>query len=145
MQSSIKVGDIVRVENDTILFKKGYKNNYRQEEFKVVEKKENLPIPLFRLQRTQDKNGSKIKEGEGAILYHLFYESELQTIEKEFGKRDIPNHSILKTRQEKDGTDSHFVSWKGVDEKFNTWIPERILKWEGMLTSDDSEKTGTRQ
>ena len=103
------VGDQVRISKTKKTFDKGYKANWSIEIFTVAERVPRNP-PVYRL-----------KDQQGEMIEGVFYEPELQKVEKEDDVYQI--EKILKRRKLKGRVAEVFVKWRGYPDKFNSWIP----------------------
>lgn len=121
--TSISVGSSVRILKDKTPFQKGYRGQYSEETFVVAEKKENLHLPLFVL-RKKGEDGAV-----GETLKYKFYEDELQSVEADFCKSDVPKHEVVERRTRR-GIKESFVRWTNFRKKYDGWIPDRLLSWE---------------
>jgi len=101
------VGDHVRISKTKKIFDKGYLPNWTTEIFVISERLPRRP-PVYRLHDLQ-----------GEILGGIFYEEELQAVEKEDNVYQI--EKILKKRKVKKRLE-YFVKWKGYPDKFNQWV-----------------------
>lgn len=91
------------------IFDKGYKANWSIEIFTVTERLPRRP-PVYRL-----------KDQQGEMIEGVFYEPELQEVEKEDDVYQI--EKVLKRRKLKGGVPEVFVKWRGYADKFNSWVP----------------------
>lgn len=107
-----KVGDKVRISKTKTTFEKGYTRNWTIEIFEV------LQCIL------KDPPSYIIKDQNEEIVEGIFYEKELQKVYKLDDIYEI--NDILKTRIVK-GEKEYFVSWKGYNNKFNSWVKEKNL------------------
>jgi len=106
------VGDQVRISKVKKTFEKGYTPNWSLEIFIITER---LPRPpVYRL-----------KDQQGEPLEGVFYEQEIQKVEKEDDVYQI--ESIVKKRKWK-GKLEYLVKWKGYPDKFNSCVPARDMK-----------------
>lgn len=108
-----RVGDQVRISKAKKLFDKGYLPNWTTEIFVVSESLPRRP-PVYRL-----------KDLQGEVLGGIFYEEELQGIQKDDNVYQIER--ILEKRRVKNRLE-YFVKWKGYPDKFNSWVPAKDLK-----------------
>jgi len=106
------IGDKVRISKTKRLFEKGYEPNWSEEAFIITHCLKRTPIVY------------KIKDEMGEALDGIFYEAELQKINK------IDNvyivEKVIKTRKTK-GKTEFLVKWRGYPEKFNSWV-ENLIK-----------------
>ena len=58
------------------------------------------------------------------ILDGTFYEPELQKIIK---NDDIYRVEKVIRKRKRKGVTEYFVKWKGYQDKFNSWVPERDI------------------
>lgn len=98
------VGDKVRISRDKGVFGKGYRANWSEEYFIVVDRVRRLP-PVYRL---QDLNEN--------VLSGVFYEQQLQKISP---NEIYPISKVLRKRKGR-----ALVSWRGwPSPDFDSWIP----------------------
>jgi len=101
------VGDHVRISKTKKIFDKGYLPNWTTEIFVISERLPRRP-PVYRL-----------KDLQGEVLGGIFYEEELQAVQKEDNVYQI--EKVLKKRKVKKRLE-YFVKWKGYPDKFNQWV-----------------------
>lgn len=107
-ESSLRVGDSVRISKTRRVFKKGYLPKWSEEIFTILEKKTTQP-PTFVL-----------TDYSGEVLKGSFYPQELQKVTKTNNVYRV--EKILKRRK------GHvFVKWMGYPEKFNSWVNVKNL------------------
>ena len=107
------VGDQVRISKTKKTFYKGYKANWSIEMFVVSERLPRRP-PVYRL-----------KDQQGEAIEGVFYEPELQEVEKEDDVYQVDYVVKKRTRKRKV---EYLVKWKGYPDKFNSWVPANDLK-----------------
>ena len=107
------VGDKVRISKAKKTFNKGYKANWSIEIFIVSERLKRHP-PVYRL-----------KDQQGEVIEGVFYEPELQEVEKEDDVYQVER--IIKKRTRK-GKIEYLVKWRGYPEKFNSYVSVKDLK-----------------
>ena len=107
------VGDSVRISRTKKTFDKGYKANWTIEIFTVTERIPRRP-PVYRLKDEQDE-----------VLDGVFYEPEIQKVEKTDDVYHI-DHTLKKRKRK--GKVEYLVKWKGYPDKFNSWVPASDLK-----------------
>ena len=100
-----KIGDIVRISRYKNVFAKGYRPNFSEELFIIDIVNKGKP-PTYIL---KDLNGAKI-QGQ-------FYEQELAKYNYKGEQEPFIIDSILKEKGNK-----YFVSWKGYNSDFNSWV-----------------------
>ena len=113
--SSIKVGDLVRINKTKRTFDKGYLPNWTTELFKVVQVHKTKPMTF------------SIVDLSGEFIEGTFYESEIQVIKDD---HIYEIESVLAKRTRRVGGKSLRevkVHWKGYPKKFDSWIPETHL------------------
>ena len=106
------IGDHVRISKARRVFKRGYKQGWSEEIFKVYKQLPRQP-PVYEI---QDLNGETIKG--------VFYEPELQKVTE-------PKVFIIETviRSVGKGTKrKHYVKWKGYPTEFNSWVPDSDIQ-----------------
>ena len=102
-----KVDDTVRISKYKHIFEKGYKANWTEEVFTVVQRIPRRP-PVYR-----------IKDSQETVLDGTFYEEELQKVEK-------PEFYIIDDYLDERGSGKNkeiLVSWRGYPKAANSWIP----------------------
>lgn len=109
LRFQFQVGDQVRISKAKKTFDKGYKANWSIEIFTVADQLPRIP-PVYRL-----------KDQQGEMIEGVFYEPEIQKVEKEDDVYQI--EKVLKRRKLKGGVAEVFVKWRGYPDKFNSWIP----------------------
>ena len=101
-----KVGDRVRISKYKNIFAKGCMSNWSEEVFVIKKVKNTIPWTYV------------INDLSGEEIIGTFYEKELQkTNQEEF--------TIEKVIRQKE--DKLYVTWKGYDNSFNSWIDKRNL------------------
>lgn len=102
-----KVGDVVVIEKERTIFRRGYHQLFNPELFVIDEVHTRMPIPLYRLWSLE-------KDDE---ILGTFYANELNKIGNPRKVEEILDRRI------KDGIQEIKVKWKGFHENFNSWIP----------------------
>jgi transposase InsO family protein len=102
-----KIGDTVRISKIKGKFARGYKEQSKQEIFKIYEVKAKSKIPMYLL---ETYNGSEKTKG-------AFYDFELTKVNDTIFRIE----KILQTRK-KGKFLQHFVKWKGFDDSYNSWV-----------------------
>jgi len=107
------VNDLIRISKAKKTFEKGYRSNWTREIFKIkrVYRKR---LPEYSIQDLM-----------GEDILGKFLEAEMQTVKAQESQTFRVN-KILKTKG-KGLSKSIFVSWEGFPDKFNSWIPAKIL------------------
>ena len=105
-EPKFKDGDRVRISKYKNIFSKGYTQNWSEEVF-VVSKIKNTVRCTYAI---RDLNGEPITG--------TFYEKELQKTSKEKFRIE----KIIKRKGDK-----LYVTWKGCDNSFNSWINKKDL------------------
>ena len=104
------VGDTVRISGTRRVFNKGYRGNWSEEHFKVVDRYATDP-PTYGL---QDLMKEPIKG--------KFYREELQKVaDKDVFKVE----KVLRTKT-RSGRTEFYVKWLGYPDKFNSWVSDII-------------------
>lgn len=111
MKIKFQIGDKVRISKTKGIFEKGYLPKWSDEVFVIAECKMRKP-PVY-----------VIKDQMGEIIDGIFYEPELQKIEKIDDVYVV--EKIIKSRK-RSGKTEHFVKWKGYPTKFNSWVTNLI-------------------
>ena len=106
-----KKGDIVRISRYKNVFAKGYDTNFSEELFIIDRVNKAKPITYM----LKDLNGVEI-EGQ-------FYEQELAKYNHKGEQEPFIIDSILKEKGNK-----YFVSWKGYNTDFNSWVLKSDVK-----------------
>ena len=101
-----KVGDLVRISKYKNIFAKGYTPNWCEEIFVIKEIKNTVPWTYV----INDLNGKEI--------IGTFYEKELQKI----NQQEFRIEKVIKKKANK-----LYVTWKGYDNSFNSWIDKKDL------------------
>jgi hypothetical protein len=112
--SKFKVGDKVRISKYKSVFDKGYLPNWTTELFTVSKVLNTDPITY------------KIKDYNDEEIEGSFYEQELVIFDKQ--NEDYEVEKILKTRT-RNGKKEYLIKWRSYDSTFNSWIPEKNLKY----------------
>ena len=107
------VGDRVRISKVKKTFEKGYTPNWSREIFIVSERIPRKP-PVYRIKDQQDE-----------VLGGVFYEQELQKVQKEDDLYHI--EKVIKKRKRKSKVE-YFVKWRGYPDKFNSWVPASAVQ-----------------
>ena len=107
-ESSLGVGDAVRISKARRVFKKGYLAQWTEEIFTIVERKSTRP-PTFVL-----------KDYGGEVLKGTFYPQELQKVSKADDVYRV--EKILKRKK-----NQVLVKWLGYPVKFNSWVNVKDL------------------
>jgi transposase InsO family protein len=106
-------GTLVRLSKFKWPFDKGYLPNWTDEVFVVVQCIQRRP-----------RNVYKITDSEGEEVTGLFYEEELQAVNKNLADDEFEVEEVLKERiNSSTGLREAFVKWKGWPSKFNSWVP----------------------
>ena len=108
-ESSLKVGDYVRMLKEKKTFGKGYEPQWTEEVFQVAAVLSSQPVVLYRV---RDLNGAPIKGS--------FYKEELQKVVVT-SDTEYRIEKILK-RRKKGRQEEVFIKWKGYPDSFNSWI-----------------------
>ncbi|CAB3994244.1 uncharacterized transposon-derived [Paramuricea clavata] len=107
------IGESVRISKYKSVFTKGYKANFTEEIFTVME--------VYHAQ----SNTYTIKDSAGEPIIGRFYEQELYGAEG--SQPDFKIEKELRRRTVK-GKKMAFVKWLGYGTKFNSWIPAEDIK-----------------
>lgn len=116
-----KIGNVVRISKQAVLFRKGYLPQWTEEWFKVRARDEGPP-PYYRLEEYQGVDGKPPE-----ILTGTFYEPEMQLVSQEYIKEArFRIESILKRRPDPNNKKRTqvFVKYKGWPDHYNQWIDE---------------------
>ena len=97
-----KVGEEVRIKKIKGAFEKEYDGTFKDEIFKIIDVKLNLPIPLY-----------EVASLSGEPLDGKFYASQLTRVNQEVHRIE----KIIKKRGNKS-----LVQWQGYTKKDNTWL-----------------------
>lgn len=108
-----QINDTVRISKVKQTFEKGYLPNWTEEIFTIAERVPRQP-PVYRL-----------KDYSGETLEGVFYEPELQKVEKEDDVYRIEKVLNQRTRR---GKKEYYVKWRGYPDKFNSWVDASTLQ-----------------
>lgn len=108
-----KIGTPVRISKYKEKFNRGYETNFTEEIFYI--KGINTRMPLI---------SYKLKDGNEEDVEGTFYEKELISVSANNIEYKI--NKILKTKG-KGKNKKHYVSWKGYNDKFNSWIDANTI------------------
>ena len=108
-----QINDSVRIGKVKRTFEKGYLPNWTEEIFTITER---IPrqSPVYRL-----------KDYSGELLEGVFYEADLQNVEKVDDVYHIEKVLNQRTRR---GKKEYYVKLKGYPIKFNSWVDANHLK-----------------
>jgi hypothetical protein len=114
------VGDHVRLARGKSPFYKGYKGNWTEELFKIVQIKDSLPRRIY-----------KVSDLKGEVLTGGLYEEQMLKVKDptrdEFWQIDeVLRHRIV--RRGKKRVKEYLVKWFGYPEEYNSWVPETDVK-----------------
>ena len=101
-KQKFRVGDIVRISRQKVMFEKGYTPNWSTELFKIVKAKISSPTVYY------------LKDFNGQDIQGTFYEEELQ-------KTKYEDLYLVEKVLKRKGT-MVYVKWLGLNKKFNSWI-----------------------
>jgi hypothetical protein len=110
-----KIGDKVRISYLKYNFQRDYQQKWTEEFFVVYQRSRRPRVNLYYLKDMKDEQ-----------IDGLFYEQELQKIEKDTNEAVYRIEKVLKQRKRR-GKVEYFVKWMGWPAKFNTWIDERTI------------------
>ena len=105
----LKVGDKVRISHLKYTFQRDYQQKWTEEYFVIAHRLRKGSHNMYRLKDTTDED-----------IDGLFYEIELQKIEKDENSV-VRVEKVLKRRRRR-GQDELFIKWSGWPKKFNSWI-----------------------
>ena len=108
-----QINDSVRISKVKRTFEKGYLPNWTEEIFTITERIPRQP-PVYRL-----------KDYSGELLEGVFYEAELQKVEK---VDDVYLIEKVLNQRTRIGKKEYYVKWKGYPDKFNSWVDANHLK-----------------
>ena len=111
-----KLGENVRIAKRKEKISSEYKERWSRETYQVVKRKNVYGIPMY-----------EIADVQGEVLSGGFYEGELQSVMEDHKDKLYQIDKIFKRRVVK-GVPEVFVSWKGYNKKFNTWIPASAVE-----------------
>ena len=97
-----------------VKFAKGYEENFSKEIFRVVKVVPRVPQPVYELSDLENRP-----------IEDQFYNYELVkvvSLQTEFGI-----YKILRTRN-RNGIKQLYVTWKGYDKTFNSWVNSSDIK-----------------
>ena len=104
-----KKGDYVRILHLKYQFQRDYHQKWTEEYFIITQRV-----------RKANHNMYKLKDLTGEDIDGLFYESELQKINKTINST-FRVQKILKRRRKKSGEEL-YIKWMGWPDKFNSWV-----------------------
>ena len=104
-----KINDQVRISYKKYVFQRDYHQKWTEEYFIITQRV-----------RKANHNMYKLKDLTGEDIDGLFYESELQKINKTINST-FRVQKILKRRRKKSGEEL-FIKWMGWPDKFNSWV-----------------------
>lgn len=106
-----EIGDPVRFSSARHVFRKGYKNKWKEEIFRIAKIKYSLPSNLYLL-----------NEWDGTALAGVFYPYELSKVNVD------PNHEFriekVIDRRTSRGKKEIKVRWMGWPPKYDSWLPD---------------------
>ena len=112
----LKIGDKVRISHLKYTFQRDYHQKWTEEYFVVRRRSRRGMLNVYFLKDLQNE------EIEG-----LFYEAELQKVEKDPSTDALRIEKVLKRRRRR-GKSELFVKWMGWPKKFNSWVDESDVK-----------------
>ena len=104
-----KINDQVRISYNKYVFQRDYHQKWTEEYFIITQRA-----------RKANHNMYKLKDLSGEDIDGLFYESELQKINKN-SDSSFRVKKILKRRRRKSGEEL-YIKWMGWPDKFNSWV-----------------------
>jgi len=110
-----KVGDLVRITKERVMFAKGYEQTFSTEIFSVVKVIHRVLQLVYEL---SDLQGRRI-EGQ-------FYNYKLVKVTVT-PQTEFQIDKIVRTRNN-DSIKQHLVKWRGYDATFNSWINVTNIK-----------------
>ena len=105
-----KKGTLVRIKSEKVTFHKGYRPTFKTEIFKIVQVKDNLPVPLYTLGSLDDQE----------ILIGNFYQFQLTPVKQ-------TQHRIQQVLKRDKKNQRSFVRWEGYPERFNSWVEDSSI------------------
>ena len=105
----LKINDQVRISYKKYVFQRDYHQKWTEEYFIITQRV-----------RKANHNMYKLKDLTGEDIDGLFYESELQKINKNINST-FRVQKILKRRRKKSGEEL-YIKWMGWPDKFNSWV-----------------------
>ena len=111
MQPKYKKGTLVRIKSERNTFHKGYRPSFNIEIFKIVQVKDNLPVPLYTLSSIDDKE----------VLIGNFYQYQITPVKQN-------EHRIEKVLKTNKRSGKSYVKWEGYPERFNSWVDSADIK-----------------
>jgi hypothetical protein len=109
-----KIGDKVRISKLRTKFRRGYKEQFNQEIFKIYKISSHKKIPLYYL--TNYEENDKVTGG--------FYAFELSKVDNEVFNIE----KILDQRQNDQGETELLVKWDGLSESSNSWVKKSEIQ-----------------
>ena len=107
-ESTLQVGDTVRISKARRTFKKGYLPQWTEEIFTIVKKQHTQPQTFI------------LKDWSGEPLKGSFYAQELQKVVK-------TDHVYRIEKILKEEKNRVFVKWLGYPDSFNSWVRRKDL------------------
>lgn len=107
-KKKFNIGDMVRLQADKGVFKRGYLPTFTEEIFKISAVLDHLPITMY-----------SIVEWDGTEIHGNFYPEELTLV-----KGDVFKIEKVIRRGKPNGVPSRYVKWEGFASKYNSWVPE---------------------
>lgn len=114
-QTTLDLGDYVRISIHRQVFAKGYLPQWSQEIFKIYKLLRRTTEPLYKIKDLKDEE-----------IQGTFYAKELQKIHFDQDKT-FNIESIIKRRKGPGGNIQLLVKWQGYSENFNEWINQDDL------------------
>ena len=114
-QSKIKSGDPVRMSKTKQTFEKGYVPNWTEEIFKVSGTTKGTKRQVY-----------KVRDWLGEEIKGVFYPEELQRVVRRPDKLFVIEKVLKRKKVGKNTT--CLVQWRGLPEKFNSWIDAKDVK-----------------
>lgn len=106
-----KVNDLVRLSHLKHIFRRGYKQQFTGEVFKIAKRFHLQGIPMY-----------KVKDFNNELIEGDFYENDLQIVKKDADSLWIVE-KVIKKRKRGSKTEL-FVKFESWPEKFNQWVNE---------------------
>ena len=112
----LKIGDKVRISHLKYTFQRDSHQKQTEEYFVVRRRSRRGTLNVYFLKDLQDED-----------IEGLFYEAELQKVEKDPSTDALRIEKVLKRRRRR-GKSELFVKWMGWPKKFNSWVDESDVK-----------------
>ena len=111
-----KKGDYVRISHVKYQFQRDYHQKWTEEYFII-----------YRCQRRRSINVYYLQDLMNEKIDGMFYESELQKVNKNVESALLRVEKVIKRRRRR-GQEELYVKWMGWPKKFNSWVPSSSVE-----------------